>query len=130
MSISENTTALKKCLWLSVILLGISIIFNYTEVPATPMLPFLIIFFFSITVIVHHFLVKLSKDRPAKFINGFMLTTTLKLFLYAIILFVYAYIDRSGAVSFIITFFLLYLIYTIFEIVQILPILRKNNDSK
>lgn len=123
---------LKRLLVLSIVLLAVSVAINFlgNVLFVSKTTPFLILFFFIITAIVHMLLVKLTDQRPGKFISGFMLTTTLKLFLYVIILIAYAFSNRTNAVPFIITFFCLYLLYTIFEVVHILPILKQNNQSK
>jgi len=85
----------------------------------TPVLPFMILYFFLITIIVHYFLTKAIGYSSRKFVSYFMLTTFLKLFIYIITIFTYVYFNRSDLLPFIISFFVLYIFYTVFEVVNI-----------
>ena len=86
----------------------------------TPALPYLFIFFFSVTLAVHYILLKASEKRFSKFTTYFMLATFLKLMLYIAVLLIYVLLNRSDAIPFIITFFILYIFYTVFEVISIL----------
>lgn len=83
----------------------------------SPTLPFLYLFFFSSTAIVHQVLLKISVEKPASFTNYFMLLTFGKLIFYLTIILVYSLLIREDSVRFIITFFILYVFYTVFEVV-------------
>ena len=93
----------------------------------TPALPYLFIFFFSVTLFVHYVLMKACEKRMSKFVNFFMLATFLKLMLYIMILVIYVLFNRSDAIPFILTFFILYLFFTVFEIISILSFTKKTN---
>jgi len=84
----------------------------------TPTLPYLYLFFFSVTLIVHYILLKISEKRNTRFINSFMLLTFGKLFFYLLVVVVYALNYREDAIPFVVSFFILYLFYTVFEVVQ------------
>ena len=86
----------------------------------TPALPYLFLFFLSITLVVHYVLFKASEKRFSKFTTYFMLATFLKLMLYIAVLLIYVLLNRSDAIPFIITFFILYIFYTVFEVISIL----------
>ncbi|MBN2175164.1 MAG: hypothetical protein JW731_13600 [Bacteroidales bacterium] len=83
----------------------------------TPTLPYLYLFFLSVTIIVHYILLKVSEKRTNSFINYFMLLTFGKLIFFLSIIITYSLIYRSDAIPFIITFFILYVFYTVFEVV-------------
>jgi len=102
---------------LAIVLLSFVVIYFLPDNYVSPALPFLFLFFFSITLVVHFILLKTSDKRFTRFVPNFMLATTLKLFLYAIVLLLYTFTHRSDAVTFIITFFILYLFFTAFETV-------------
>ncbi len=87
--------------------------------------PYIAAFFFAISLLVHRYLLKKSDGQHTKFINAFLLTTTVKLLLFLAIIVVYVLFNRDDAIGFILTFFAYYLIYTSFEIVSILKYLRK-----
>jgi L-asparagine transporter-like permease len=86
--------------------------------------PFLVVFFFAISLFVHRYLLKKAIGQHTKFVNAFLLTTTVKLLLFLAIIVIYVLLNRDDAVGFILTFFTYYLIYTSFEIVSILKYLR------
>lgn len=90
--------------------------------------PAIIIFFFVLTRYVHQFLMKKSDGNQGKFINAFMLSTTIKLLLYLSIIVIYVLINRNDAIGFIVSFFVCYLIFTVFEIISILSYLRGTNS--
>jgi len=86
----------------------------------TPALPYLFLFFLSVTLVVHYVLLKASEKRFSKFTTYFMLATFLKLMLYIAVLIIYVLLNRFDAIPFIITFFILYVFYTVFEVISIL----------
>lgn len=87
--------------------------------------PFVIIFFYVITLSVHYFLSKSLKDRIAKFSVNFMITTTIKLIIYASFVIIYLLFNKNEAITFVVFFIINYLIFTIFEVVSILRELKK-----
>ncbi len=108
---------LKKLLIFTIILALIGYIISMF-LPAkyiTPTLPFIYVFFFAATLIVHYILLKVSEKKTPGFINLFMLVTFGKLIFFLTIILVYAFIYRNDAVQFIVAFFVLYVCFTIFE---------------
>jgi len=91
----------------------------------TPVLPGLFTFFFSVTIIVYAYLNKSKEEKFARFVNKFMITTFLKLFLFLVILLTYVYFNQKEAIPFIIAFLLLYIAYTGFEVIYFLKETRK-----
>lgn len=92
----------------------------------TPALPYLIIFFFLITLVIHYILLLASEKRISKFVNYFMLTTFLKLVFYIIIMIVYALLNKSDAIPFFITYFILYAAFTTFELISFFNLTKKS----
>jgi len=86
----------------------------------TPMLPVLVIFFLVTGISVFYFFSKAVTKRFSMFTNYFMIATTLKILIYLAVIVIYALVRRYDAITFIITFFLLYLFYTAFEVVWML----------
>ncbi len=82
----------------------------------TPTLPFLYVFFFASTLLVHYVLLQVSLKKVSSFINFFMLLTFGKLIFFLSIVLVYALLRREDAAQFIIAFFILYVFFTIFEV--------------
>ncbi|MCD4735179.1 MAG: hypothetical protein K8R53_03990 [Bacteroidales bacterium] len=84
----------------------------------TPTLPFLYVFYFSLTLIIHKILLKFSNLRPTRFINYFMILTVGKLLFLLVIILIYSLLNREDAIQFILAFFILYVFYTVIELYQ------------
>ena len=101
----------------------------------TPTLPFLYVFFFAATLLVHYVLLQVSLKKASSFINYFMLLTFGKLIFFLSIVLAYALLRREDAAQFIIAFFVLYIFFTVFEVVQSLSLtksiqqVRKENKA-
>ncbi|MCF6239961.1 MAG: hypothetical protein L3J74_01300 [Bacteroidales bacterium] len=90
-----------------------------------PVFPYVLLFFTVISFLTHYILLKSGKSRIAKFSTSFMGITSLKLFLYLIFIVVYLFIDKTNALVFVLTFFILYLLFTVFETSSLLKDLDK-----
>ena len=94
--------------------------FAFTKIlPAnyiTPTLPYLYVFFFAATLVVHYILLKVSEKKTPGFVNLFMLVTFGKLIFFLTIILIYALINRDDAVPFIAAFSILYFFFTAFEV--------------
>ncbi|MFW6227488.1 MAG: hypothetical protein ACOC31_05235 [Bacteroidota bacterium] len=91
----------------------------------TPVLFYLIAFFYAITVIVNLVLINASREKFASFNSKFMLSTVLKLLLYMVIMISYIFINHGDAVNFLITFLALYVLFTGFEVISIVKATRR-----
>lgn len=73
-------------------------------------------FFVLVTALLHYILIRPGRT-PQQFVRMFMLLTTLKLFLFMLILVTYIFlIDTNSALVFIIYFLVFYFSYTAFEV--------------
>jgi hypothetical protein len=111
---------LKKLTIFSLLLAIPGVIAAYTLPPEqiTPTLPFLYLFFYSATTVVHYLLLKISEKRPTQFTNYFMLLTFGKLIFYLTIILAYIILFKDDAKPFVVSFLILYLFFTAFEVVQ------------
>ena len=113
-------------------------------------LPYLIIAFLVITAITHYIVVKTDVARmefkpdttlpkeeqmkqltaiERKFITHYMLTITIKLLGFLVLLLLYAYFNRPDFFKFATNFLALYLLYSLFEIVYLKkPIIGKTKS--
>lgn len=85
------------------------------------------IFFFIITGLTH-FLSTQKASRPQTFVNNFMLSLTIKLFLSLGILLVYGLVAKETLKQFGITFMAVYLFYTAFETIELLKHAKKQKE--
>jgi len=126
-----NDRAVRKFIYYSLAIGGISFIitwilgknlvqYNFTSVY------FLIPFIMAVTIVLHLLLVKASKKAPIKFINNFMASSGIKLFVYFLIILAYIYFIKQDIILFLCAFLSLYFVFTILEISAILNYLKKN----
>jgi hypothetical protein len=88
----------------------------------SPAFPYILGFMYLLTMLLIALLVKSMQNRLSRFVNAFMLLNFAKLILYTTLIFAYAWINRQGAVTFILTFFSYYMLFTTYEIVYLLKI--------
>lgn len=92
--------------------------------------PLLLFYFVILTYIIHIVLLKASEMRPQKFVNKYLLLTTVKLLINIVIITVYLFLNREKAVPFLIVFLIHYLVYTFFEVAFFSEYLRKSSNKK
>jgi hypothetical protein len=82
-------------------------------------------FFIIVTALIHIVLVKSSEQSPRKFITNFMALSGAKLFVYLMVIVIYALLKGKAALGFVILFLVLYFLYSIFEVVTLLKHFKK-----
>jgi hypothetical protein len=105
------------------LVLGVVVILAWFLLPSkfiTPALPFMIPFYFSLSILIQYILLKGIDKKLASFVNRYMLITVVKLFLLIAVIIIYVFTNKQDALQFMITFFIFYLCYTVFEVVSIL----------
>lgn len=78
----------------------------------SPMIPFIILFFILINLLVFFFKLKILKSNDIKFINLFLILNSLKMLLFITIIALYAFFFRSDAIEFAVSFFICYAVFT------------------
>ena len=130
----KNKTAymgfIKMLVVASLVLVAAGILtYTYLTDYYTPVFPFLMVFFITSSLIIFDVSAKAVERRPAKFVNMFMLITTLKLLIYMAVMITYALLNREDARPFIISFFVLYIVYTVIEVVALLKVNSKSTTK-
>lgn len=120
------TTFLKKLFLFTLILalLGTGVAYLLPDEFVSPTLPYLYVFFFSATLLVHFVLLQVAVKKASSFVNYFMLLTFGKLMFFLTIVLVYALARKEDAVQFILAFFILYVFFTVFEVLESLSLTR------
>jgi hypothetical protein len=103
-----------------VLLISLAVYLWLPLVRITPVYPYVVLFFYGITIIIFRVLDKIKIEKISKFTNTYMLLNFSKLILFTVLVFVYAFFNRSDAVSFIITFFIYYLLFSFYEVFSLL----------
>jgi len=78
--------------------------------------PVILLVMYLITLGILFLLVNSLKSRMMKFVNTYLLVSFSKMMLFAVVLFVYAWLNPDDAVSFILTFLVYYLALLIYEV--------------
>lgn len=99
-----------------------TVVFNpYYQV----ILPFVLLFVFLFTTVIHAILLKTARKKPKKLINRFLMLTGLKMMIYLLIMIIYLVISKQDSAPFLITFLIVYLVFSFFETLSILSYLKR-----
>ena len=99
-----------------------TVVFNpYYQV----ILPFVLLFIFLFTTVIHAILLMTARKEPKKLVNRFLMLTGLKMMIYLLIMIIYLVISKQDSAPFLLTFLIVYLVFTIFEISSILSYLKR-----
>jgi hypothetical protein len=90
-----------------------------------PILPFLLLFFAIVTLLIHNWQLNIAKKDMAKVTRSSMIATMLRLFLYSAVAIAYFAIRPHNALVFVICLMIFYVVYTYIEIVDLTQLLRK-----
>jgi len=100
-----------------IIIIGASLFSTVFAQYYLPVFPFLLALFIIITAVIHIMLIKIKKNEMAKFARYFMLALTIKIFVFLIFLVSYVFLDKENAVSFLITFLVLFIVFLFYEVI-------------
>lgn len=110
----------------SVIMAGLSLLFQWLWPQlATPALPFIVLFFFVMTLFTMFIVLRNKEGNDGKkFVSAYMLSRTVKFLSCILFLLLYIFLNQKDAIRFAIAFLVIYFIYAIFEVI----LLKKEND--
>lgn len=102
----------------SVIIAGLALLFQWLcPQYATPALPFIVLFFFLITLLTMYIVLRNDGGQDGKkFVSSYMLSRTVKLLSCLLFLLLYMFLNPQDALRFAIAFLIIYFLYAIFEI--------------
>ncbi len=111
----------------SVIVAGLALLFQWIWPQlATPALPFIVLFFFVMTLLTMYIVLRGDNGRDGrKFVSSYMLSRTVKLLSCLLFLLLYMFLNREDAIRFAIAFMVIYFLYAVFEII----VLKKENEK-
>lgn len=110
----------------SVIMAGLSLLFQWLWPQlASPALPFIVLFFFVMTLFTMFIVLRDESGRDGKkFVSSYMLSRVVKIFSCLLFLILYIFLNQKDAIRFAIAFLVIYFLYAIFEII----LLKKENE--
>ena len=102
----------------SVIIAGLSLLFQWLFPKyATPALPFIVLFFFVISLLTLYIVLRNNDGQNGKrFVSAYMLSRTIKILSCLLFLFLYMFLNHEDAVKFAIAFLVIYFLFAIFEV--------------
>ena len=111
----------------SAIIAGLTVLFQWLFPQyASPALPFIVLFFFIITLLTMFIVLRDDKGREAKkFVSSYMLSRVIKLLSCLVFLLFYILVKKDDAIRFAIAFLVIYFLYSIFEVF----LLKKENQE-
>ncbi len=89
--------------------------------------PFVLIFYYASTLILHKYMLRITRNDVSKFSFKFMMLSFLKMFIYIVFGVLYIVFDEENAVNFLIVYLLLYVSYAVYEVKSVMKLI---NDSK
>jgi hypothetical protein len=124
---TEKKQFIRKFIVFSLVLIAIAAILFSTILKAfyVRLFPLQLLLIGSLTLYSHLRLIKACEENIRRFSTVFMLSVTVKLMAYLSFLLICLLIDHSNALSFVLTFFVLYVCFTVFEVIQVLNFLKK-----
>ena len=114
-------------LTLIITIAGIIFFVNYKDL-YNPLFPFVLLFFFLLTLIVHSFLIRANRN-PRNFPRVFLSILGLKLLLLFVVLLVCLFFYKSSIIPLAVIFISLYLVFQIFEVISLLTYLKKTTSK-
>ena len=110
----------------SVIVAGLSLLFQWLWPQlASPALPFIVLFFFVVTLFTIFIVLRDDGGRDGKkFVSSYMLSRVVKIFSCLLFLILYVFLNQKDAIRFAVAFLIIYFLYAIFEII----LLKKENE--
>ena len=102
----------------SVIVAALALLFQWIWPQlATPALPFIVLFFFAITLFTMYIVLRSDDGTDSrKFVSSYMISRTVKLLSCLLFLLLYMFLNREDALRFAIAFMVIYFLYAVFEV--------------
>ena len=118
-------------LTLAIALLGWLVFSLFLTKYYLPIFPFLLVFFYVVTLVIHLYQLSLAKKDLGKFTRSNMIVTFVKLMLYSVLAVVFIVLDKANAIPFVVCLMIFYLVYTFFEVSELTKISKpdKKRDT-
>ena len=90
--------------------------------------PYIILFLFAFGILFYLFTNRAASIGRKQFVNSFLLITSLKFVVSAMIIVVYAWMENENAIAFAVTYFLFYVVLSVYEIRAFMRMPVKKSD--
>lgn len=89
--------------------------------------PFVLLFYYISTLLLHRYMLKITRKDVSRFSFKFMMLSFLKMFIYIIFGVFYIVFDEENAVNFLFVYLILYVAYAVYEVRSVMKLI---NESK
>lgn len=89
--------------------------------------PFVLIFYYASTLLLHRYMLRITRKDVSRFSFKFMMLSFLKMFIYIIFGVFYIVLDEESAVTFLFVYLILYVAYAVYEVRSVMKLI---NESK
>lgn len=89
--------------------------------------PFVLLFYYLSTLLLHRYMLKITRNDVSRFSFKFMMLSFFKMFIYIIFGVLYIIFDEDNAVNFLIVYLVLYVAYAVYEVKSVMKLI---NESK
>lgn len=89
--------------------------------------PFVLVFYYASTLLLHKYMLRITRNDVSRFSFKFMMLSFLKMFIYIIFGVLYIIFDEDNAVNFLIIYLVLYVTYAVYEVKSVMKLI---NESK
>ncbi len=86
--------------------------------------PFVLLFYYVSTLLLHRYMLKITRKDVSSFSFKFMMLSFLKMFIYIIFGVLYIVINEESAVVFLIVYLILYVAYAVFEVRSVMKLIN------
>ncbi|MDA3929421.1 MAG: hypothetical protein PF541_10720 [Prolixibacteraceae bacterium] len=113
----------------TLIILGVGILlfFSIFKQYFLIVFPFVLFFYYVSTLLLHRYMLKITRNDVSRFSFKFMMLSFLKMFIYIIFGVFYIIFDEENAVNFLIVYLILYVAYAVYEVRSVMKLI---NESK
>jgi hypothetical protein len=110
-----------------IILIGAVLFFTVFKSQFLPIFPFVLVFYYSSTLLLHRYMLRITRNDVSRFSFKFMMLSFVKMFIYIIFGVLYIVFDEENAVNFLIIYLILYVAYAVYEVKSVMKLI---NESK
>lgn len=89
--------------------------------------PFVLVFYYSSTLLLHRYMLRITRNDVSRFSFKFMMLSFFKMFIYIIFGVLYIVFDEENAVNFLFVYLILYVAYAVYEVRSVMKLI---NESK
>ncbi len=86
--------------------------------------PFVLLFYYISTLLLHRYMLKITRKDVSSFSFKFMMLSFLKMFIYIIFGVLYIVINEESAVVFLVVYLILYVAYAVFEVRSVMKLIN------